>query len=100
MSNKGIECRYDKVNHSCVNVKYDHPEKKISIFVFEKGSIVITGAKNGDHIKSAYNFINKFLYFNYKLIVKKDLAIDSVIKKETIKKKISDEHDKQISKIN
>jgi TATA-box binding protein (TBP) (component of TFIID and TFIIIB) len=72
---KGIECRYDKINHSCVNVKYNHPEKKISIFVFEKGSIVITGAKNGEHIKMAYDFINKFLYSNYKQIVKKDINL-------------------------
>jgi TATA-box binding protein (TBP) (component of TFIID and TFIIIB) len=72
---KGIECRYDKINHSCVNVKYNHPEKKISIFVFEKGSIVITGAKNGEHIRLAYDFINKFLYSNYKQVVKKDINL-------------------------
>jgi TATA-box binding protein (TBP) (component of TFIID and TFIIIB) len=70
---KGIECRFDIMNHSCVNVKYNHPEKKISIFIFEKGSIVITGAKNGEHIKMAYDFINKFLNSNYKQIVKKDI---------------------------
>jgi TATA-box binding protein (TBP) (component of TFIID and TFIIIB) len=72
---KGIECRYDKMNHSCVNVKYNHPEKKISIFVFEKGSIVITGAKNGEHIKMAFDFINKFLYSNYKKVVKKEFNL-------------------------
>jgi TATA-box binding protein (TBP) (component of TFIID and TFIIIB) len=75
MLKKGIECRNDKISHACVNVKYDHAEKKISIFVFEKGSIVITGAKNGDHIKTAFEFINKFLYANYLLIVKKDLNL-------------------------
>jgi TATA-box binding protein (TBP) (component of TFIID and TFIIIB) len=81
MQHKGIECRYDKLNHSCVNIKYDHPEKKISIFVFEKGSIVITGAKNGEHIRKAYDFINKFLYANYKSIVKKEIDILEKIKK-------------------
>jgi TATA-box binding protein (TBP) (component of TFIID and TFIIIB) len=76
LTKSGIECRYDKMSHSCVNVKYNHPEKQISIFVFEKGSIVITGAKNGEHISLAYNFINKFLYSNYRKIVKKDIGLN------------------------
>jgi TATA-box binding protein (TBP) (component of TFIID and TFIIIB) len=69
------DCHFDKASHSCVNIKYDHPEKKISIFVFEKGAIVITGARNGEQIAVGYNFINKFLYANYKNIVKKDIVI-------------------------
>lgn len=80
ISDAGIDCRLDRISHSCVNIKYEHPEKKISIFVFEKGSIVITGAKNGDQIIFAYNFINKFLYSNYKQIVKKDIQSDNLDK--------------------
>lgn len=75
------ECRYDKINHSCVNIKYDHPEKIISIFVFEKGSIVITGAKTGEQINCAYIFINKFIYSHYKQIVKKEVNISDRINK-------------------
>jgi TATA-box binding protein (TBP) (component of TFIID and TFIIIB) len=75
---QNVECRYDKLSHSCVNIKYEHPEKKVSVFVFEKGSIVITGAKNGDHIGLAYDFINKILLVNYYLIVKKDININTL----------------------
>jgi TATA-box binding protein (TBP) (component of TFIID and TFIIIB) len=72
---KNTECRYDKLSHSCVNIKYNHPEKKVSIFVFEKGSIVITGAKNGEHIRMAYDYIYKILLANYRGIVKKTINI-------------------------
>jgi TATA-box binding protein (TBP) (component of TFIID and TFIIIB) len=75
------DCRYDKINHSCVNIKYDHPEKIISIFVFEKGSIVITGAKTGEQINCAYIFINKFIYSFYKQVVKKEVNIAERISK-------------------
>jgi TATA-box binding protein (TBP) (component of TFIID and TFIIIB) len=75
MLDKGVKCIYDKINHSCVNIKYMHIGKEISIFVFEKGSIVITGARNGEQINSAYEFINKFLLINYKSIVKKENSV-------------------------
>lgn len=75
------DCRYDKINHSCVNIKYEHPQKIISIFVFEKGSIVITGAKTGEQINSAYLFINKFIYSNYKKLVKRDINVEENITK-------------------
>lgn len=73
LTDKGIECRFDRISHSCVNIKYDHPEKKISIFVFEGGSIIITGVKNGDQVATGYNFINKFLLANYVNIIKRDI---------------------------
>lgn len=48
--------------HACVNIKYQYDEKNIpSIFVFQTGSIIITGAKKLYHITSAYQFINKLL---------------------------------------
>lgn len=75
---KNTECRYDKLSHSCVNIKYNHPEKKVSIFVFEKGSIVITGAKNGEHIRLAYDYINKILLANYLKIVKRTININNI----------------------
>lgn len=78
MLNKDIECIHDKMNHSCVNIKYYYFDHKISIFVFEKGAIVITGAQNGEQINSAYMFINRFVYSNYKLIVKINKSYDKV----------------------
>ena len=50
------ECTYDPNIHASVNIKYNHPVKPISIFVFEKGSIIITGARNCEQIKRAYEF--------------------------------------------
>lgn len=75
------DCLYDPNKHACVNIKYDHPDKTISIFVFENGPIIITGARNCDQILTAYNFINKYLLTNIKKIVKNDgLTNSSIIK--------------------
>lgn len=76
---QGYNCLYDPLKHACVNVRYEHNEKSISIFVFEKGSIIITGAKNCEQILDAYNFINKYLLLNHKSIVKNDALTDSNI---------------------
>ncbi|MEM3062341.1 MAG: hypothetical protein QW303_02175 [Nitrososphaerota archaeon] len=58
-----VECKYEPAGgHSCVNIKYQCDEKnKTSIFVFQTGAIIITGAKNLQHIIMAYQFINKIL---------------------------------------
>lgn len=48
--------------HSGVNIKYHHDEKnRPSIFVFQTGAIIITGAKTLNHIIMAYHFINKII---------------------------------------
>lgn len=56
---KNVKCRYEPCNHACVNIKIPSniDTNEISIFVFEKGSIIITGAKSGDHILEAHNYI-------------------------------------------
>jgi TATA-box binding protein (TBP) (component of TFIID and TFIIIB) len=69
-----VESRFDRINHSSVAIKYSYQDKKITILVFEKGAIVITGARNGDQITQAYNYINKFLLANYKKLVKKEIT--------------------------
>ncbi len=61
--------------HSCVNIKYQYDEdSKPSIFVFQTGSIIITGAKKLNHIIMAYHFINKILakYYNEIRIINLD----------------------------
>uniref|UniRef100_A0A6C0LT41 TATA-box binding protein n=1 Tax=viral metagenome TaxID=1070528 RepID=A0A6C0LT41_9ZZZZ len=58
-----IECIY-KPNggHSCVNIKYKYDEiSKPSIFVFQTGAIIITGAKNLTQIISSYEYIMRIL---------------------------------------
>jgi hypothetical protein len=80
LQSKGYtECTYDPIIHACVNIKYDSDGKAVSIFVFESGSIIITGANNGKHILEAYNFINKLLCTNYKIIYKSDVLSNSEI---------------------
>jgi TATA-box binding protein (TBP) (component of TFIID and TFIIIB) len=79
---KKIRCRYEPCIHACVTVKYVPPEdnedeKVISIFVFEKGSIIITGAKKKSHIISSFNYINNIIKENSVQIEKKDL--DTII---------------------
>jgi len=58
-----VECKYEPTGgHSCVNIKYHYDEKsKPSIFVFQTGAIIITGAKNLHHIIMSYHFIIKIL---------------------------------------
>lgn len=58
-----VEHKYSSnSSHSCVNIKFKYDEtKKPSIFVFQTGAIIITGAKNLQHIIASYNFIQKIL---------------------------------------
>jgi TATA-box binding protein (TBP) (component of TFIID and TFIIIB) len=61
-----ISCSFEPCIRACVIVKYtpseDNDENKdISIFVFEKGNIIITGAKKPTHIILAYDYVNKLL---------------------------------------
>lgn len=58
-----VECKYEPTSgHSCVNIKYHYDEtNRPSIFVFQTGAIIITGAKTLQHIIMAYHFINKIL---------------------------------------
>lgn len=71
-----VECKYEPTGgHSCVNIKYKYDDKnKPSIFVFQTGAVIITGAKNLHHIIMAYHFIHKILnkYYNEVRIVELD----------------------------
>lgn len=88
LSKGGIRCSFEPCIHACVNIKYNYKNKDtISIFVFESGSIVITGAKSKNHIVDAYKFITKVLYENYDNIVKND--IDKFLEKPEIKELIN-----------
>jgi hypothetical protein len=66
---KKINVTYEKAIRACVCVKYTIPEsvdtsdvKELSIFIFQKGNIIITGkARSKFDIMSAYNFINEII---------------------------------------
>jgi len=65
--------------HSCVNIKHHYDEiSKPSIFVFQTGSIIITGAKNLQHIISSYIFIQKILTKYHQQIIIPDLDINAL----------------------
>ena len=66
---KKINASYEKAIRACVCVKYSIPtegdeddEKTLSIFIFQKGNIIITGkAQSREDIMSAFNFINNII---------------------------------------
>jgi len=68
-------CRYEPCIHACVNIKYNlnKNNKPVSIFVFQSGNIIITGAKTINDINQTYNFINDILEKNKKSIVRRDI---------------------------
>lgn len=67
-----IEHKYDPVNgHSCVNIKHRYENDRVSVFVFQTGSIIITGAKSFPQIISAYHFIMALLErYHYWVVVR------------------------------
>jgi TATA-box binding protein (TBP) (component of TFIID and TFIIIB) len=63
---KKIKSTFEPCNRACVIIKHtseisNTESKEISIFIFQKGNIIITGARARNQIISAYNFINKIL---------------------------------------
>jgi TATA-box binding protein (TBP) (component of TFIID and TFIIIB) len=74
---KKIKAQYEKCVRACVIVKYIPPtmnteDKDVSVFIFEKGNIIITGARNFYHIIDTYNYINNILLEHVDEIIKKD----------------------------
>ncbi len=75
-----IECKYDPELHASVDLKLNCDDKKISVFIFEKGSIVITGARNCKQILFAYNFVNTYLLKHHKTISRKNMGQNDIEK--------------------
>src|SRR5690606_16003074 len=89
--NRGISCTFEPCIHAGVNIKYDLAGKTISIFVFESGSVVITGARKIEDIQHTYKFIVKLLYENYYEIVRYN--IDKFLRRADIVKIIEEHQD-------
>lgn len=53
---------YEKCKHAGVGVKFSPSGKDtpISLFIFESGSVVITGSKTESHIKEGFDFMKAF----------------------------------------
>lgn len=64
LTNDEIECSYDSSRHAGVNIRYETKINKTSIFVFDTGSIIITGAKTYKQLVDCYKFINMYLISN------------------------------------
>lgn len=75
---RNIKVTFEKCRRACVIIKYlpkvPVDDKKISIFVFQKGNIIITGAKSKDQVIEAYDYINNILLTYKDEIEKKDEA--------------------------
>lgn len=66
LKKKNIKCSFEPCIRACVVIKYtpvnfNPDDKQVSIYIFLKGNIIITGARDRDHIISAYNYINEIL---------------------------------------
>jgi TATA-box binding protein (TBP) (component of TFIID and TFIIIB) len=74
---KKIKSSYEKCIRACVIVKYcpqikNKEDKEVSLFVFEKGNIIITGARNLEHIVESYNYMNNIILEHIDEIIKKN----------------------------
>jgi hypothetical protein len=63
--------------------------KKITISIFQSGSIIITGARNMIQINEAHKFINKVINDNFKEVKKDNSFLNRTETKKIIKIKIS-----------
>jgi TATA-box binding protein (TBP) (component of TFIID and TFIIIB) len=82
LNKKKIKSSYEKCIRACVIVKYcptikNDEEKEVSLFIFEKGNIIITGARNLEHIVESYNYINNIIFEHIDEITKKDEDYES-----------------------
>jgi hypothetical protein len=101
MSSDGYKVTYDSNGHSAVNIKYQilkdesiskgvkvrdvddlgKNEERVTVFVFESGSIIIILGNQGFRpINEVYSFIYRYLLENYDTIVKDDDLTDSSIR--------------------
>lgn len=89
LTEDNISHNFDPIKHAGVITRYQHNDKQVSIFIFESGSIVITGAETCEQVKLSYNYINKYLLTKYNYIVKNDKVIKKIIFQNSKKNNIS-----------
>ena len=61
LKKKKIRSSFEPCIRACVNIKYSLNKDIISIDIYEKGSIIITGCRSRKDIIDTYNFINELL---------------------------------------
>jgi len=73
---KKIKSSYEPCIRACVIIKYcpdidNLDQKDVSIFIFQKGNIIITGARSRNQVINTYGYINKILLDHVDEIIKK-----------------------------
>jgi len=76
LKKKKVKCIYEPCSRACVIIKYtptvdNVDNKEVSIFIFKKGNIIITGARSKVQVIEAYNYINNILITHSDEIIKK-----------------------------
>lgn len=66
---EGHLCTNEPGTHTCVNMKYEIQTEIVSIFIFESGNIIITGAVCWEHMMMAYKTIVEILILNFEKIL-------------------------------
>jgi TATA-box binding protein (TBP) (component of TFIID and TFIIIB) len=74
---KKIKSTYEPCIRACVIIKFvpgidNELLKEVSIFIFQKGNIIITGARSRNQIIESYNYMNNILLTHSEEIVKKN----------------------------
>jgi len=76
LKKKKVKCIYEPCCRACVIIKYppkvdNVDNKEVSIFIFKKGNIIITGARSRLQIIEAFEYINNILIEHSDEIIKK-----------------------------
>ena len=76
LKKKKVKCIYEPCIRACVIIKFvptqDNPDfKEVSIFIFKKGNIIITGARSRNQVIEAYTYINNIFITHSDEIEKK-----------------------------
>jgi len=85
LKKKKVKCSYEPCIRACVIIKfvstYDNPDyKEVSIFIFRKGNIIITGARSRNQVLEAFNYINNiFITYSDEIEKKNDTVEEETI---------------------
>jgi TATA-box binding protein (TBP) (component of TFIID and TFIIIB) len=76
LKKKKVKVIYEPCSRACVIIKYtpntdNVDNKEVSIFIFKKGNIIITGARSRAQVIEAYNYINNIIITHSDEIIKK-----------------------------
>lgn len=71
LENKFVECIYDSIRHAGIQIKYKTGKNIISMTLFEKGNVILSGSRNYKNMLLSYIALNKLLLENYDRIRKK-----------------------------